>query len=86
MPSSCAGLGAALPAVLRRSEAEAALLVARLPPAAQQRLRTVALCLVRTHSLSAPLPTPLVHEWLALAVAEPDIEALLAAGRTNAGA
>ena len=47
LPAPCPGLGAALPAVLARSEAEAAQLVARLPPADKQRLRTAALCIGR---------------------------------------
>ena len=40
VPLPCPGLGAALPAVLARSEAEAALLVARLPASDHDRLRT----------------------------------------------
>ncbi len=77
VPSPCGALSAALPTVLRRSQAEAALLVAHLPPAAQQRLRTAVLCLARAQrSLPAALPAPLVNDWLALAVAEPE-EALL---------
>ena len=40
VPSPCPRLAAVLPAVLERSEAEAALLVRRLPPADRKRLRT----------------------------------------------
>lgn len=47
VPCPCPGLGRALPAVLARSEAEAAQLVARLPPGDGQRLRTSALSLHR---------------------------------------
>ncbi|KAI7839941.1 hypothetical protein COHA_006335 [Chlorella ohadii] len=47
VPAPCPGLGRALPAVLARSEAEAALLVARLPAVDSQRLRTFALALHR---------------------------------------
>jgi len=47
VPSSCPGLGAALPAVLERSAQEAAHLVRHLPPADRQRLSTAALCLAR---------------------------------------
>ncbi|PSC71058.1 ankyrin repeat PH and SEC7 domain containing isoform A [Micractinium conductrix] len=39
VPCPCAGLGAALPAVVERSVDEAALLVQRLPPADRERLR-----------------------------------------------
>lgn len=51
---SCPSLGAALPAVLRRSEAEAGQLVRCLPPADQERLRTAALCLACTQHLTGP--------------------------------
>ena len=70
-PAPCAGLGAALPAVLRRSEAEAALLVARLPAADRERLRTAALCLGRCQQ-QAGVSLPLALAWhiLALGVAD----------------
>ena len=47
VPTPCPGLGAALPAVARRSRAEAGQLVRRLLPAERQRLRTSVLCLSR---------------------------------------
>jgi hypothetical protein len=47
VPQPCPGLGSALPAVLARSDFEARLLVAHLPPEEQRRLRTCALCLAR---------------------------------------
>ena len=46
-PCPCPGLGAALPAVLARSEAGVSRLVARLTAGERQRLRTAALCLAR---------------------------------------
>lgn len=76
VPCPCAGLGAALPAVVERSVDEAALLVQRLPPADRERLRCAALCLHRTQrALSAPLPTPLAWRLLALSAAEPELQA-----------
>ncbi len=67
VPALCPGLGHALPAVLQRSEAEAALLVARLAPADKQRLRTFALVLHRTQCrLTADLPAELVRRVLSL--------------------
>ena len=65
LPAPCPGLGAALPAVLARSEAEAAQLVAHLPPADKQRLRTAALCIRRVERsgglhLPAELQRPLL--------------------------
>lgn len=71
VPSPCPSLGAALPATLHRSEAEAALLVARLPATDQQRMRAFALCLARAErERQLPtLPTPLVARLLALSVA-----------------
>ena len=67
VPCNCPGLGRALPAVQARSEAEAAQLVARLPPGDGQRLRTSALSLHRQQQrLEVYLPTPLVHRILAL--------------------
>lgn len=67
VPPPCLGLGAALPAVLQRSEAEAAQLVRHLPTADQRRLRTLALCLgaAAWRGLVPPLPTPIVHQLLA---------------------
>ena len=59
IPAPCAGLGAALPAVLERSTEEACLLVHRLPPADRARLRTFAVSLARVQQhMPAPLPTP----------------------------
>ena len=58
VPAPCPGLSAALPAVLARSDAEAALLVARLPADERERLQAAALCLhraERAHGLSLPL-------------------------------
>lgn len=71
VPSPCPGLGASLPAVLARGGVEAALLVARLPPADAQRLRTLALCLARAARQGAlpALPTPILSRLLALSVA-----------------
>lgn len=71
LPSPCPGLGAALPAVLRRSEAEAAQLVRRLPPASQQLLSTLALSLgaAAQRGRLPPLPTPIVQHVLAEAAA-----------------
>ena len=67
MPAPCPALGAALPAVLARSAAEAALLVARLPDEARQRLRTGALCLGRVQrERRIELPAALVGQVLAL--------------------
>ena len=68
VPPCSPGLGAALPAVLARSEAEAALLVGRLPAETRQRLRIGALCLGRAqreHQIE--LPAALVGQVLALA-------------------
>ena len=67
LPSPCPGLAAALPVAFERSPAEAALLVAHLPPADQHRLRTAALCLNhRQHELRIYLPGPLVGRILSL--------------------
>ena len=68
VPAPCPALGTALPAVLARSAAEAALLVGRLPAEARQRLRTGALCLVRAQrERRTALPAVLVGQVLALA-------------------
>lgn len=57
IPAPCPGLGRALPAVLARSQAEAALLVAHPPAADKARLRTAALSLHRCEQqLGVPLP------------------------------
>lgn len=71
IPHAVPGLGAALPAVLRRSEAEAAQLVRHLMAADRVRLCTAALCLARVEQCGQlpPLPTPLVQCILALCVA-----------------
>ncbi|PRW33268.1 hypothetical protein C2E21_7900 [Chlorella sorokiniana] len=65
IPSLCPSLAAVLPTVLRRSEAEAALLVARLPDIKRRRLRIGVLCL---HHMQAEagvvLPQPLVWRTL----------------------
>ena len=72
MPVPCPGLGAALPAVLARSEAEAGLLVQRLPAEEQHRLRTAALALGRAQrELGVALEPALVGRVLALAAAAP---------------
>lgn len=66
IPAPCPGLAAALPAVLERSEAEAALLVAHLPRAERCRLQTAALCLRYAQAvLCVALPQPLVWHILA---------------------
>lgn len=71
IPKAVPGLGAALPAVLRRSEAEATQLVRHLVAADGVRLCTAALCLARVERCGQlpPLPTPLVQCILALCVA-----------------
>ena len=66
VPAPCAGLGRALPAVLARSDAEAALLVQRLPADDAQRLRLAALCVGRVQRRRHVfLPAPLVRAILA---------------------
>lgn len=73
VPTPCPGLGRALPAVLTRSEAEAARLVAHLPPAEAACLRTAALCLHRLQrslQLEAAVPAPLLGRILALSLAD----------------
>ena len=67
VPCPCPGLGRALPAVHQRSEEEAALLVAHLPPADSARLQTFALALHRSQRrLDIHLPNELVHHLLSL--------------------
>ena len=67
VPSRCRCLGAALPTVLRRSEAEAALLVRCMTDTERQHLRGLALCLgAAQHRGSLPsLPGPIVQRLLA---------------------
>ncbi|KAL4435619.1 hypothetical protein ABPG77_002582 [Micractinium sp. CCAP 211/92] len=68
VPAPCAGLGAALPAVLERSPAEAALLVQHLPQSERQRLHTAALCLARAQQVHCTyLPPAALGRILALA-------------------
>ena len=68
VPAPCPALGAALPAVLARSAAEAVLLVGRLPAGVRRRLRTGALCLGRAQrECSTQLPAGLAGRALALA-------------------
>ena len=71
LPSPCAGLGAALPAVQARSSEEAAELARRLPPADRRRLFAIACCLARmTRRLRLPtLPAPAMARLLALSAA-----------------
>lgn len=67
VPSPCPGLGMALPAVLQRSEAEEALLVARLPGADASRLWGFALALHRAQRrLQVFLPVELARHILSL--------------------
>ena len=69
VPAPCPALGAALPVVLARSAAEAALLVGHLPAEVRQRLRTGALCLARAQrECLVELPAVLTGQMLALAV------------------
>lgn len=68
VPPCSAAMGKALPAVLKRSEVEAGLLMQRLPLQLRSRLRTAALCLARSPALPA-LPTPIMWRVLALVVA-----------------
>ena len=79
-----------LPAMLRHSDAAAARLMPflQLPPPDRERLRTLALCLVRyQRSLSARLPAPIAGRLLALAAAqhaprvEPRVEQRLTGAR-----
>lgn len=60
LPAELPGLEAALPAVLARSEAEAACLVAHLPTAERERVQAAMLTLARLQGrtqLSIPVPT-----------------------------
>jgi ankyrin repeat protein len=67
VPMACPGLAAALPAVLQRSEWEAAQLTRRLPAPEAARLRVAALALNRAQTRTGlPLPQPLVWRILAL--------------------
>lgn len=67
LPTPCRKLGTALPAVVRRSRAEAGLLVKHLPWAARERLYWGALCVDRAaERLGAPLPPHLLTRVLAL--------------------
>lgn len=67
VPAPCPGLAHALPAVLARSDAEAALLVSHLPDPDRARLRMAALCLHRSQlSLQVQLPPVLVRHVLSL--------------------
>lgn len=71
LPEPCPGIGAALPAVLQRSPAEAALLCRHLPRSVRQRLRCAAQCLARAHAQAGvQLPAPIVGHVLALSAAE----------------
>lgn len=66
VPSPCPGLAAALPAVMPRSGAEAASLVAHLPATDRARLRTAALALHRSqHRCRVWLPADLTRRILA---------------------
>lgn len=71
VPPSCAGLAAALPDVLLRSEAEAGLLVAHLPTAQRARLRAAALCLA--HVAGAQLPTAICRTIIGLCGSPDDV-------------
>ncbi len=67
VPRPCPGLGRALPAVVQRSEAEAAALVAHLPPSDSARLRAFALALhCAQRRLHIHLPSAVVHRLLSL--------------------
>ncbi len=70
VPLACPGLAAALPAVLQRSEWEAAQLARRLPAEDTQRLQLAALALNRAQARAGlPLPQPLVWRILTLSCA-----------------
>lgn len=67
VPSPCPCLAHALPAVIQRSEAEAACLVARLPAADRQRLQAFALALNRAQQQAGiDLPAGSVRHILSL--------------------
>lgn len=67
VPQPCPSLQHALPAALAHSTSQAALLVCRLPPLLQQRLRTFALVLARVQRrLGLQLPALLVQRLLSL--------------------
>lgn len=71
VPAPCPCLGTALPAVLQRSPAEAAALVARLPAADSARLRTFALALRRSQRrFDVYLPAELADASCACSTAE----------------
>ncbi|KAL4421661.1 hypothetical protein ABPG77_001202 [Micractinium sp. CCAP 211/92] len=70
IPAPTHGLGAALPAVLHRSVAEAGLLVGRLPWADRRRLRCAALCLSRASRRR--LHPELAASVLALSATDPE--------------
>lgn len=70
IPPRCPGLSNALPAVLERSAAEAALLAARLPAADRARARCAALSLARAQrEAGVELPPALVTHILGAALA-----------------
>lgn len=72
VPTPCPGLGVALPAVLGRSEAEAALLVCHLPAGDRECLRTAALCMKRVERRRRlNLPGEVVRSVLAAAATQP---------------
>ncbi len=57
VPSSCPGIGQALPVAFAHSPQQASQMVRRLPCSDVARLRTFALCLARLqHRLGLPLP------------------------------
>lgn len=73
VPTPCPNLGHALPVALDHSPAQAACLVARLPTADVQRLRTAALCLARMQRrLGFTLPTLSTQLVLSLSLDCPD--------------
>eukprot|EP00887_Chlorella_sp_A99_P001704 scaffold8.g1704.t1 len=76
LPTPCPGLARALPAVLERSPAEAAQLVAHLPAFARGRLRTLALSLARVQRrLGLELPESVVRRILLAAPLEKEEQA-----------
>lgn len=69
LPGELPGLGAALPAVLARSEAEAACLVARLPAAERMWVQAAMLSLARVQRRTQlPVPAPALQLIVSLAV------------------